>query len=169
MGELCCYCNRKTNYFIVFDNMERWIQGVIFQDLKSVHGLWVAGSSLAVVEPKFGMGNENQSVGAQSQVLCSNTVTEKQPSIKKPPHTVSGLTANRNPVQRSESKRPPSTKTEAPKFECLQGSGSSKKRTAEPLLSSNSEETNSSGNTHVNISFWSPGYHTYASPCFSIL
>jgi hypothetical protein len=67
-----------------------------------VHGLWFAGSSLAVVEPKFAMGNENQSLGAQSQVLCSNTVLKKQPSIKKLPHTVSGLSGKCNLLQRSE-------------------------------------------------------------------
>jgi hypothetical protein len=143
--------------------------GSNLSDLKSMHGLWFAGSSLAVVKPKFAMGNKNQSLSAQSQVLCSNTVLEKQPSIKKLPHTVSGLTGKRNLLQRSESKRPPIPKTKAAKFECLQGSGSSKKRTPEPLLNSDSEETNSSSNTPVNINFWSPGYHTYASPCFSIL
>jgi hypothetical protein len=143
--------------------------GSNLSDLQSVRGLWFAGSSLAAVEPKFAMGNENQSVGAQSQVLCSNTVLEKQPSIKKLPHTVSGLTGKHHLVQRSEIKKPPTPKTKAAKFECLQDSRSSKKRASEPLLNSDSEETNSSGNTDVTINFWSPGYHTYASPCFSIL
>jgi hypothetical protein len=84
-----------------------------------MRGLWFAGSSLAAVEPKFAMGNENQSVGAQSQVLCSNTELEKQPSIKKLPHTVSGLIGKRHLVQRSEIKKPPTPKTKAAKFECL--------------------------------------------------
>ena len=45
---------------------------------------WNAGSSLKLVQPHLTGGQENFSVGDQSQAVCSHTLLENQSSVKKP-------------------------------------------------------------------------------------
>lgn len=79
---------------------------------------WNAGSSLKLVQTHLTGGQENLSVGDQSQAVCSRTVLEKQASIKKPrPHAPSSSSKPASVIRKvpvGESRNEEAKPTECP-------------------------------------------------------